>query len=61
MKYFFLLMIFFTFASCGYPDIDSVPSFEELKLNKQESIDLCNLSSTDKKEVEKCIENIDNK
>ena len=54
-------MIFFTFASCGYPDIDSVPSFEELKLNKQESIDLCNLSSTDKKEVEKCIENIDNK
>ncbi len=61
MKHFFLLIIFFIFVSCGYPDIDTVPSFNQLKLTKQESIDLCNLSSTDNKEVEKCIESIDNK
>tara|TARA_B100001758_G_C18306756_1_gene555478 strand:+ start:158 stop:340 length:183 start_codon:yes stop_codon:yes gene_type:complete len=60
MRYFFLLLVLF-FVSCGYPDIDTVPSFEKLKLTKQESIDLCNLSSNDKKEVEKCIESIDSK
>ncbi len=60
MRYFFLLIVLF-FVSCGYPDIDTVPSFEKLKLTKQESIDLCNLSSNDKKEVEKCIESIDSK
>jgi hypothetical protein len=61
MRYFVLLLILFFFVSCGYPDIDSIPSFEKLKLTKQESIDLCNLSSNDKKEVEKCIESIDSK
>ena len=61
MRYFFLLFILSFFISCGYPDIDTVPSFEKLKLTKQESIDLCNLSSNDKKEVEKCIESIDSK
>ena len=61
MRYFYLLVILFFFVSCGYPDIDTVPSFEKLKLTKQESIDLCNLSSNDKKEVEKCIESIDSK
>ena len=60
MRYFFLLLVLF-FVSCGYPDIDTVPSFEKLKLTKQESIDLCNLSSNDKKEVEKCIESINSK
>tara|TARA_Y100001970_G_C13791634_1_gene630561 strand:+ start:99 stop:281 length:183 start_codon:yes stop_codon:yes gene_type:complete len=60
MRYFFLLLVLF-FVSCGYPDIDTVPSFEKLKLTKQESIDLCNLSSNDKKEVEKCIESKDSK
>ena len=60
MRYFFLLLVLF-FVSCGYPDIDTVPSFEKLKLTKQESIDLCNLSSNDKKEVEKCIENLNTK
>ena len=61
MRYFVLLLILFFFVSCGYPDIDSIPSFEKLNLTKQESIDLCNLSSNDKKEVEKCIESIDSK
>ena len=61
MKYFFYLMTCLFLASCGYPDIDTVPSFKQLKLTKQESIDLCNLSSNDKKEVEKCIESIDSK
>ena len=53
------LIIFFLFYlfSCGYPDIDSVPSFKELKLNDEELFDLCQLSSTDKSEIDNCIKN----
>ena len=43
--------------SCGYPDIDSVPSFKELELSDEELFDLCQLSSNDKKEIDTCIEN----
>ena len=57
--YFFLIFLIFC-ISCGYPDIDTVPSFEDLKLTKEESIDLCNLASPDKEELIKCIESIDN-
>ena len=49
---FFILLLLF---ACGYPDIDSVPSFNDLKLSDDELIDLCQLSSSDKSEIEKCI------
>ena len=48
---FFLFLLF----SCNYPDIDSVPNFKELKLTEEELFDLCQLSSTDKKEIDNCI------
>jgi len=41
--------------SCGYPDIDSVPNFKELKLSEEELFDLCQLSSSDKSEIDNCI------
>ena len=50
--FFFIL---FLLVSCGYPDIDSVPSFKELKLNNEELFDLCQLSSSDKSEIDNCI------
>tara|TARA_Y100001970_G_scaffold258631_1_gene338736 strand:+ start:2529 stop:2693 length:165 start_codon:yes stop_codon:yes gene_type:complete len=40
VKPFFIIIIFLTF-SCGYPDIDSVPDFKKVKLNKNELMDLC--------------------
>ena len=52
------IVIFFILSflsSCGYPDIDSVPSFKELDLTEDEIIDLCQLSSTDKSEIDSCI------
>ena len=49
--YFILLLL----VSCGYPDIDSVPSFNELKLSDEELFDLCQLSSSDKSEIDNCI------
>ena len=41
--------------SCGYTDIDSVPNFNDLKLTEEELFDLCQLSSTDKSEIDNCI------
>ena len=58
-----ILIIFFLFYlfSCGYPDIDSVPSFKELKISDEELFDLCQLSSNDKSEIDNCIkEKLDN-
>ena len=57
MKFFLLLIFLFIFC-CGYPDIDSVPSFENLKINKEESIDLCKLNNTDIEEINECLNNL---
>ena len=52
----FLLIFILSFlVSCGYPDIDSVPNFKELKLSEEELFDLCQLSSSDKSEIDNCI------
>jgi len=52
---FFYLFIFIFFLSCGYPDIDSVPNFEDLKITKEESIDLCKLSNSGNEEINECL------
>ena len=57
----FITLIFLGLFCCSYPDIDSVPNFEELKLSKEELFDLCELSSNDKKEIDTCIEHKKNK
>ena len=45
----------FLLVSCGYPDIDSVPSFNDLKPTDEELFDLCQLKSADKSEIDNCI------
>ena len=55
---FFLLFIYLLIFSCGYPDIDSVPNFENLKITKDELIDLCKLSNTDNEQINECINNL---
>ena len=59
MKYFFYLF-FLIIYSCGYPDLDSVPKFDQLVITEEESIDLCNLTNTDKKALSQCLEEINN-
>ena len=52
------IIIYFTLfflVSCGYPDIDTVPSFKDLKLTDEELFDLCQLNSTDKSKFDNCI------
>ena len=50
-----IFFVLFLVVSCGYPDIDSVPSFKDLKLTDEELFDLCQLNSTDKSEIDRCI------
>ena len=56
MRYFLLFLVFV--SSCGYPDIDSVPDFDNVVIKEEESIELCNLTNTDKKGLSECLKKI---
>ena len=55
IKYFTVSLLFLFIVSCGYPDIDNVPDFKDTKLNDEELLDYCSISNTDKKDIDKCI------
>ena len=44
-----------TIYSCGYPDIDSVPDFNNLVITDNEAIDLCKLSSKNDIDFNNCV------
>ena len=54
MKIIILLTLFYLF-SCNYPDVDTVPTFENIELSKDELFDLCQLLSNDNSEIDNCI------
>ena len=54
MKIILFCILLFLF-SCGYPDIDTVPSFNDLEITEEELFDLCQLSSADKSVIDRCI------
>ena len=55
IKYFTVLLQFLFIVSCGYPDIDNVPDFKDAKLTDEELLDYCSISNTEKKDIDKCI------
>ena len=55
MKKLYLLFIFFYLSSCGYPDIDNVPNFNEVLKSTEEISDYCSSIHTTKKNIEICI------
>ncbi len=54
-KYF---LIFLIISSCAYPDIDSVPKFNNMNINEEEAMDLCKINNSDNDDILKCIEEI---
>ena len=54
-KYNFIIIFHLFLVSCGYPDIDSVPNFQEINLTVDEINDYCSNIYSDKKEIDKCI------
>ena len=56
----FTFIIFFLIISCSYPDIDSVPDFGSQTISMQDSIYLCKISNSDKKNNEDCYKDLKN-
>ena len=61
MRIILLFFINILIISCGYPDIDSVPKFEDIKLSEEEALDLCKISNADKIEIDKCLNELEYK
>ena len=57
MKIFYLFYLFFL-VSCGYPDIDTVPNFENMNLSKEEATELCKINNSDINDINNCIKKI---
>ena len=57
MKIIYSLLILFILISCGYPDIDNVPNFNDVNLTNEEIKDYCSNINSDKKNIDKCINN----
>ena len=55
IKFFRVFLPFLIIVSCGYPDIDNVPDFKDAKLTDEELLEYCSISNTDKKDIDKCI------
>ena len=51
----FILLLFFLIFSCSYPDIDSVPNFNEMKITNEEAMDLCKINNSDNELITKCL------
>ena len=51
---FFFIILF----SCGYPDIDSVPDFKDMKISEEEAIELCKINNSDNQVIDNCISEI---
>ena len=54
------LVTLFFLISCGYPDIDDVPKFEEVYLTDEEISDFCSNTNSTKKNIEICINDYKN-
>ena len=55
----FIYILFLILFSCGYPDIDSVPDFQDMDLTKEEAIDLCNMNSSYNEKILNCLNQVD--
>ena len=54
----FFLLFFFILCSCGYPDIDTVPEFQNMKILKEEAIELCKINNSDNEQLTKCLDKL---
>ena len=53
----FFLIFLFLLSSCGYPDIDTVPNFKDVKITEKEAIDLCKINNSDNEQIANCLKN----
>ena len=61
MKLIFLIILTFLPISCGYPDIDSVPKFNDLLSTDQEILEYCSNINSSKKNIDICVNDYNSK
>ena len=54
---FFIILLFFL-SSCSYPDIDTVPNFNNMNMTMQDAIELCKISNSDNGQIATCFEQL---
>ncbi len=52
------LTIFILLASCGYPDIDTIPKFNNMQISIQDSIDICKLGKSEYEDFSDCFDEL---
>ena len=50
--------IFILIASCSYPDIDTVPKFNNMQISLQDSIDICKLGKAPDEDFSECFKEL---
>ena len=61
MRLIFLIVLAFLQISCGYPDIDSVPKFNNLLSTDQEILEYCSNINSSKKNIDICVNDYNSK
>ena len=51
-------IIFILIASCSYPDIDTVPKFNNMQISLQDSIDICKLGKAPDEDFSECFKEL---
>ena len=52
------LFLFILLISCSYPDIDTVPSFNNMQISIQDSIDICKLGKAPDEDFSECFKEL---
>ena len=60
MKKLLIILFFYILSSCGYPDVDDVPNFNEFEISQDEIIDYCFNIHSNKTNIDKCIDDLTN-
>ena len=52
------LIIFILIASCSYPDIDTVPKFDNMQISLRDFIDVCKLGKAPDEDFSDCFKEL---
>ena len=54
----FFIILLLCLSSCSYPDIDTVPNFNNMKMTMQDAIELCKISNSDNGQIATCFDQL---
>ena len=54
----FFIILLLCLSSCSYPDIDTVPNFNNMNMTMQDSIELCKIRNSDNGQIATCFDQL---